>query len=226
MKRSIATVPKEAAGSFDLGKVVGQQEAFGMIAGRCSAAAAAAIRRVRQENTYRATGLSWRQFCPRYLGISRTHADRVIGYLEEFGPQYFEVTQLTRIPPEEYRRIAPAVRDGHIHWQGEAIALTPDNGPRVAAAVAALRAAGKPAALEPPPEPAPSANRQAIDALMHESGELVSHWRKLVDVRCTFAPQDRQAMRNMLGCIRQDVARLEERVFLPPSTASRRRDSR
>jgi hypothetical protein len=33
----------------------------------------------------------------------------VIGQLEEFGPASFELTQLTRIPPEAYRAIASSL---------------------------------------------------------------------------------------------------------------------
>ncbi len=34
---------------------------------------------------------SWLEFCPKYLKISRTEADRTIKLLEEFGPTYFEM---------------------------------------------------------------------------------------------------------------------------------------
>jgi hypothetical protein len=44
MKQSISKKPAEASGSFELGGVLGQHKAFGLIAGRCSAAEAAAIR--------------------------------------------------------------------------------------------------------------------------------------------------------------------------------------
>lgn len=73
--------------------------------------------------------------------MSRSQADHLIQLLEEFGPDYFELTQLTRIATEAYRAIAPAVKDGHIHWQSEAIALLPVNSERVAAAVAGVREA-------------------------------------------------------------------------------------
>jgi hypothetical protein len=216
----------EATGSFELGKVVGQQEAFGLVAGRCSAAAAAALRRIREERIYKASGLSWHEFCPRHLGISRTQADRLIGQFEEFGPEFFELTQLTRIPPDAYRAIAHAVKDRQIHWQGEAIALIPENSARVAAAVAGLREAARPAApvpaLEPAPHqlPAPAAaipaasNRNAVEALKLRSGAIVAEWSKLVALRCTFAPADRQAMRNTIGRTRQDLERLERQVWL------------
>ena len=62
MKSSISKKPTEAAGSFELGGVLGQRKAFGLIAGRCSAAEAAAIRRIREERLYQASKLPGRSF--------------------------------------------------------------------------------------------------------------------------------------------------------------------
>ncbi|MEI9973467.1 MAG: hypothetical protein WDO73_16325 [Ignavibacteriota bacterium] len=76
--------------------------------------------------------------------MSKTHANRLIRHLEEFGPDFFEVAQLTRITPEQYRAIAPAIREKSIHVNGQAIALLPENSDRVAAAVAELRQAATP----------------------------------------------------------------------------------
>ncbi len=223
MRKSIPT-PAESVGSFELGKTLGQQAAFGLVAGRCSAAEAAAIRRVRRERLFESSNLSWHEFCPRHLGMSRTQADRVIGQLEEFGPEFFELAQLTRIPPEAYRAIASSVKDGRIHWQGEAIALIPENSEKVAAAVAALREAAKPSPPELPPGPPASiearpaaSHREAIEAAKRRADEAVAEWSKLVAVRCSFAPQDRQAMRNMIGRTRQDLERLERQVWMTRS---------
>jgi hypothetical protein len=48
---------------------------------------------------------------------------------------------LTRVSPETFRAIAPAIQDGALHYQGEAIELNPENSRRVAAVVAELRSA-------------------------------------------------------------------------------------
>ena len=48
---------------------------------------------------------------------------------------------LTRISPETYRAIAPAVKDGALHVDGEAIELNAENSRKVAAAVSRLRRA-------------------------------------------------------------------------------------
>jgi hypothetical protein len=80
--------------------------------------------------------------------MTSRHANRIIRNLEEFGPSYFELAQLTRITPEQFRAIAPAVRDQKIHAHGEAIALIPENAEKIAAAVADLRRGGTPRGAE------------------------------------------------------------------------------
>src|SRR5215469_14921915 len=80
-------------------------------------------------------------FCLRYLKMNRGEADRIIRHLEEFGPAFFEISQITRISAETFRAIAPAVSDGVLHHKGEAIPLNAENSQRVAAAVAEMRSA-------------------------------------------------------------------------------------
>jgi hypothetical protein len=126
---------------LELGIVVGQSQTFGVLAGRCSAAQAQAIRRVREEKLYKKRCEKWEDFCPRYLRMCRAEADRIIRLLDEFGPAYFELSHVARISPVVYRAIAPAVSDGVLHHNGEAIALTAENSRKVAAAVAEIRSA-------------------------------------------------------------------------------------
>lgn len=209
MKKSISKKLVESAGSLELGKIIGQQSAFSLIAGRCSAAEAAAIRRIRRERLYEASGLNWNEFCSRHFGMSRTQADRVIGQLEEFGPEYFELTQLTRIAPEAYRAIAPAVKDGHIHWRNEAIALLPENSEKVAEAVADLRESARPeAAVDGKP-----AALGTVDALKQRTDQVVGEWARLVAARCTMPPAERQQMKNWIARARQEMQRLEGQVW-------------
>jgi hypothetical protein len=132
------TVAADAA-ILELGVILGQNHAFSLIAGRCSAAAAESIRRLREEKLYKRLVEKWEDFCPKYLKISRVEADRTIKLLEEFGTVYFELSQLTRVSPETFRAIAPNIQDGALHFNGEAIELNPENSRRVAAAVAELR---------------------------------------------------------------------------------------
>uniref|UniRef100_Q01ZG1 Uncharacterized protein n=1 Tax=Solibacter usitatus (strain Ellin6076) TaxID=234267 RepID=Q01ZG1_SOLUE len=124
---------------LDLGAALGQNHAFGLVAGRCSAAQAAMLQRLRQEKKYLLCSANWREFCTDFLRISGSEANRLIGLWEEFGPEYFEIAQLMRISPESYRAIAPAVKDGALHHNGEAIEFDQQNSRRLATAVSELR---------------------------------------------------------------------------------------
>ncbi|HUI82217.1 MAG TPA: hypothetical protein VLY24_30050 [Bryobacteraceae bacterium] len=148
MRKPIAELPDPDAALFDLGVALGQNHAFAMVAGRCSAAQAVGLKRLREEKLYKRCTENWDEFCTAYLKISRSQADRMIQLLDEFGAGYFEVSELTRISAETYRAIAPALKDGVLHFHGEPIELTVENSRKVAAAVAELRRAvpAKPAA--------------------------------------------------------------------------------
>jgi hypothetical protein len=97
------------------------------------------LKRLREEKLYKPCAETWENFCRSHLKISKTEANRTIHLLDDFGPDYFDLSALTRISPETYRAIAPAVKDGAIHFNGEAILLQPENSRKVSAAVAELR---------------------------------------------------------------------------------------
>jgi len=133
------TLPGKASGEFELGEMIGLRKAFGSVAGRCSAAAAASIKRMREEKLFKSRAETWEQFCPKHLGMSSTNANRLIRYLDEFGPEFFQVSQLIRISPQEYRALRPAVKEGALVRNGEAIALVPENAEKVTEAIEAWR---------------------------------------------------------------------------------------
>jgi hypothetical protein len=147
---------------MSLGRLLGQHQAFSVIAARCSAADAALLQKMRSEKLYLDYAADWKAFCSAYLHMSDDSANRAIHLLEEFGPSYFDVSQLTRISAATYRAIAPSIDDQGLHHNGEAIALIPENAEKVAAAVAELRKAVtvtvkptpsvKPAKPEAPPQ--------------------------------------------------------------------------
>ena len=124
---------------LELGMLLGQNQAFGFLGGRCSAAQAESIRRLRNEKLYKRVIEHWKAFCPRYLRMSGTQADNIIRLWEEFGAGYFEVAQLTRVSPETYRALEPAVNNGVLNLNGEQIELTVENSRKVAAAVSEMR---------------------------------------------------------------------------------------
>jgi hypothetical protein len=129
------------AGVLELGVALGQSHTFGLVAGRCSAAQALAIRRLREEKLFKQCCDRWEDFCPNYLNMCRAEADRIIRLLEEFGPSYFELSQVIRISAETFRAIAPAVSDGVLLHKGEAIPINGENARKVAAAVVEIRSA-------------------------------------------------------------------------------------
>src|SRR5207247_5356237 len=95
---------------------------------------------IRESKNNKAVAAQWEQFCPRYLGLSRAHADKLIQQLDEFGAAYFELSQIVRIPENAYRAISGAVSGHSIEYKGETIPISRENsrrnrrGRRVAAA--------------------------------------------------------------------------------------------
>jgi hypothetical protein len=163
-----------------------------MVAARCSAADAQILRQVRDEKLYLALAKDWDEFCTSHLHMCRSNANRVIGLLNEFGPQYFEVAQLTRISPETYRAIAPSIQDGALHTDGEAIALIPENAEKISAAVAELR---KPAPKPPAPSDPLAALREQGDALIGRFADTAA------------SCQDRLALRKTLTHVTEGLVR-------------------
>lgn len=162
---------------LEAGIALGQTSAFGLIAGRCSAAQAEGIRRLREQKLYKRCTEKWEDFCQKYLKMSRAEADRTIKLLEEFGTTYFELSQLTRVSPETYRLIAPQIENGVLHHNGEAIELNSENSRKVAAAIAEMRNA------IPKKTSEMSGLTQEINALLHES-DVQQRIQKLA--QCSF----------------------------------------
>jgi hypothetical protein len=153
---------------FVLGRLLGRREAFGIVAARCSAAEAVQIREIRETKAFLNEAKDWMEFCPKFLNMSHDSANRIIRLLDEFGPRYFEMAQLTRISPKTYRAIAASIDEKGLNHNGEAIALIPENATKVAAAVAALRKTAE------SPEPPPAVEPDPIAALEAECNALAA----------------------------------------------------
>lgn len=192
-----------------LGKLLGRREAFAAIAGRCSAADAGLLRDIRKQKLYLQLAPDWGQFCKEHLHISRENADRLIRLLDEFGPEYFAVTQLTRISPKAYRTIAESIREQAVHYNGEAIALIPENAERVAAAVADLRKAAEPPLLPAPePAPAPAAPQDPLPALEKDCYDVLHRIEAVITLRLPH----RYQLLSIVGAVRDHLNRLEQMV--------------
>lgn len=154
---------KDLEDGVELGTWLGRRQAFSIVAGRCSAADAQCLRELRESKQYKKLGLTWEACCKQKAGISRSSADEIIRNLDEFGPDYFVIAQVTGISAKEYRRIRGAVANHTLLHAGEEIPIAVENAPRLVAAVEALHreAASLPA---PPPDPAAEAGRSFANA--------------------------------------------------------------
>jgi hypothetical protein len=135
--------------ALEVGTWLGRRQAFSIVAGRCSAADAQCLRELRESKKYKSMGLTWEECCKQRAGIHRSSAEAIIRNLDEFGPDYFVIAQVTRISADEYRRISGSVRDHALLHSGEQIPIAVENAPRLITAVDALRreAAQAPATL-------------------------------------------------------------------------------
>ncbi len=120
---------------------MGRKQAFGLIASKTAAADIECLRSIREKKLFRAKGVDWAEFCHQYAGVTRSYADRLIRHLEEFRPNYFHLSQIVRISPEDYRQIAPAVSDEGIAFGDVKIAISPENSQKLVEDVSELRAA-------------------------------------------------------------------------------------
>lgn len=124
---------------IDLGASIGKAQAFATLANKSSGAQAAAIREIRDAGTYKLMGLSWEDFCPRYIGLSRPCVDRMIQNLEEFGQTYFRLSEIAHVPPAIYRRMQPQIDGDSLAVDGERVPIVPENAARIREAVHELR---------------------------------------------------------------------------------------
>jgi hypothetical protein len=133
-----AEIQTDPRATLDLGRVLGQRRAFAAVGGRCSAAHAELLKRIRDEKLYLPVAKSWRAFCGAHLAISRRHADYLIGLLKRFGPIYFELSQLVGLSVKQYLAIEPAIRQDSLIVDGAAISVIPENAPKILEAVGRL----------------------------------------------------------------------------------------
>jgi hypothetical protein len=180
--------------TFEFGKMMGRRQTFSLMAGKCSAADAECLKKTRDQKLYEGYAKNWEECCTKHIGMSRANAERVIGLLEEFGPAYFEVAQLTRVSPEIFRQLARSIQDGKLHHGGEAIALIPENAARLALVVGEHRKAAPRTA-----ETRLEALEQRCNRLLEEFEDLSGAWRD---------SGDRLLLGSILGRTRSALDRL------------------
>ena len=137
--------------SLELGRWMGRREAFALMAGRCAAADVETLRQIREQKLFKPVRPSWVEFCTLDLHVARRSVDREIGYLVEFGPEFFHVRQMAHITPREYRAIACHITKEGVHLNSTTVALLPENSQEVTAAVAELLKRIEPKEHKPAP---------------------------------------------------------------------------
>ena len=126
--------------SIELGSWLGRGQAFGVIANGCTAAQAECLRQISESGSYKQTGLTWDDFCDQYVGLSRQRVDSLIKNLEEFGKTFFDLSNIVRISPEAYRRVASKMKDQSLQIGADLVPIVPENAARIRRAVQHYRA--------------------------------------------------------------------------------------
>ncbi len=123
----------------DMGTRIGRGQAFGMIANQSWTEQAVCLREIRDSQEYKTLDLTWEEFCARYVGMTRKRVDELIHNLEEFGAEYFRLSEIIRVSPETYRQIADKVEGEQIEIDGQMVLIAPENAPRIRTAILQLR---------------------------------------------------------------------------------------
>ncbi|HEY1336666.1 MAG TPA: hypothetical protein VGF59_04115 [Bryobacteraceae bacterium] len=189
--------PELLSNTAEVSRWLGRRDSYGMIAALSSAAEVESLRRMRDEKLYRGLAPSWDVFCSKNLHASRRNIDRVIGYLKEFGPQYFHVTQMTKMTADQYRSIAAEVGPDGVRIDGGVIPLLPEHTEEVAAAVSDLLRRKEPRTAREAKKKATATailkHCEAADKLMNDidedltSEEMIALGRALLRMRQSAA---------------------------------------
>jgi hypothetical protein len=130
---------KQIPKSINAATWVGRQQAFAVMATKCTLAQAECLRQIRESRAYEAYGLTWEKFCRQHAGIARSQADRLIHQLNEFGATYFRLSELVNISDATYRQLAPRIHGDTIEIGGQQLAIIPENAPKLRAGIHKLR---------------------------------------------------------------------------------------
>src|SRR5437899_3224978 len=105
----------------------GRQQAFAMIASKCTYAQTICLREIHNTHAYEKLRFTWDQFCIEHAGISRVTAETIIRRADEFGKAYFLLCAIVRVSPDMFRQLADRVTPETIELDGEQIPFTPAN---------------------------------------------------------------------------------------------------
>ncbi|HUB78342.1 MAG TPA: hypothetical protein VMB03_06075 [Bryobacteraceae bacterium] len=186
--------PLETVDVFEIGALVGERRTLSKLAGGCSAADAECLRKIRNSKQYLAKAKTWDEFCPKYLGMSRVSADRLIRHLEEFGPESFATMQQLGLSTREYRLLAPRMEGKTLLLEGESVEMVPENGPKIHAALREIR------------QPAEKSPEERFSSLAGQCRQIVSEFRAL----CGLKPgeEDRRKIAGELQNVTAELFRV------------------
>ncbi len=185
---------------LDTGIRIGEHRAFGFLAHRCTAADAELLKRIRDSRDYHTLGYTWKRFCSAELGICQPHADKLIRNLEEFGANFFRMSELVQLSPQTYRLIAASISDDGMEIRGEKVPLTRENRERLAIAVRCLRNQAQDDAAQDP-----------IEAAGEKFSELMSELYSLAAI-----PAKRPDLLRLSQRMAQGVAIFQQSLRRPP----------
>jgi hypothetical protein len=191
--------------ALDIGRTIGQGQAFGLLASKCSAAQAQCLQAIREQRHFEALGLTWEDLCRNQLGISRSCADQLIRNFQEFGEAYFRLSRILHISDTTYREISSAVTGETIEIDGEAIPILPENATRIRRGIAQLRAGLQRAARSNHPRGAIILLHDRLDQCFREISELA---------RISTDPGEQAALRGLVTYSRRKLSLIR---FAPES---------
>ena len=177
---------------LDLGSWVGLQKAFANVSSGCSAARAQCLKQVRDSHMLDDLGFTWEEFCTLHAGISRRHADNLIHQYERFGDAYFRLTEIAPVSPKTFQQIAAQVTPDTIEIDGQPIAITPENAPKIRAAIQSLRhQLQHPSGGEAGRDSRPPADvielRVRLDAVLNDAATAFHAINPMVQADCELA---------------------------------------
>src|ERR1035441_8383384 len=117
---------------MESGAWVGRQPGFAVIASKCSAAQAHALKEIKESRAFEQLGLTWQEFCLQYAGLCRERADALIRQFDEFGEAYFRLSQLAPTPPETYPKGPPKGGPDPVSIDGKKFEMPLPNAGRIA----------------------------------------------------------------------------------------------
>lgn len=124
---------------LNLGKWIGRGQAFAVNASHSLLSQAKCWKEIHDSGAYKASGLTWDEFCTQEIGLSRQYVEEIIGNLEECGETFCRLLQIVKISPEIYRAISPKIDGEAIEINGEMVPIAPENAGRIRLAVLQMR---------------------------------------------------------------------------------------